>query len=125
MIKVNFKECCNSCANLDVYTDISEMCAGDVIIIEQSTVIGCKHEKVCGLYLSEGVKNGSVIKLVPGNVYEIVNPEFMFKYPLGGDTNQYARGILIDCSLSTKKATLTTLHDGNTVTVAVSDLKEV
>lgn len=123
MIKVNFKECCNSCVNLDIYTDISKMFAGDVIV-EQSTVIGCKHEKVCGSYLSEGVKNGSVIdcdtELVFGNIYEIVNPDFMFQYTVG-----YARGVLIDYSLLTKKATLTTLHDGKTVTVAVSDLKEV
>lgn len=54
MIDIKFKECCNTCASLDVYTEVTNVYSDNVKNV-CVTMIGCNHEKVCGAYLNSGV----------------------------------------------------------------------
>lgn len=56
-LTINFKKCCNVCPYRETYVDET---SGSVSTVGMSiqfnnnqTVIGCKHENVCGMYLSE------------------------------------------------------------------------
>ena len=45
MIQLNFKPCCQTCTELDLYDNTSCLWGG-----EMTTIIGCGHQKVCEEY---------------------------------------------------------------------------
>lgn len=127
MIKIKFKKCCDACGCVDVYVDAGTVYSGATNMLG-ATIIGCKHEKVCGEYLLEADKKSysdSVNDLAIGDVYDIVHPDYLFVDSYGTSTGQYVQGVLTDFSLDLKIAELKSQLNDDTIFVDIYSLRRV
>jgi hypothetical protein len=52
MIKINFKNCCQTCVHIKAYITDDKIRSNDRIL-NIKTVVGCEHEEVCEKLLQE------------------------------------------------------------------------